>query len=95
LIGKAVGWLAAARREIRSGHPDVLADELVALIQAMGKGPYLVLCAALRAVGGEITIDPDELAKDALRLPPRVEVDTSGAPGRSPELVRLSSSGFM
>ena len=56
---------------------DVLADELAALIRAMGKGPYLVFCAALRAAGGEITIDPDDLAQDALRMPPRCEVDTS------------------
>lgn len=56
---------------------DVLADEMAELIRAMGKGPYLVFCAALRAAGGEIAINPDDLAKDAHRMPPRCEVDTS------------------
>jgi hypothetical protein len=58
---------------------DRLADELAELIRTIGKGPYLVFCAALRAAGGEITINPDELAQDALRMPPRCEVETSGA----------------
>ena len=56
---------------------DVLADELAGLIRAMGKGPYLVFCEALKAAGGEVSIDPDELAREAHRMPPRCEVDTS------------------
>jgi hypothetical protein len=54
-------------------------DRLAELIRTMGKGPYLIFCAALKAASGEVVISPDELARDALRLPPRVEVDTSGA----------------
>ena len=54
----------------------VLADEVAALISKMGKGPYLVLCAALKSAGGEVVIETDELARDAVRLSPRVEVAT-------------------
>lgn len=54
-----------------------LADELAAQVQAMNKGQYLLLCAAIEASGGTVDLDPVHLANEALRMPPRIEIEST------------------
>jgi hypothetical protein len=51
-----------------------LGDEVAALIRALGKGQYVILCAAIEGCGGKFSIEVERLVKEAHSLPPRMEV---------------------
>jgi hypothetical protein len=59
-------------------NPELLANEMRFLIQAMPKGCYLILSEAIQSCGGEIRIPVDRLRADSLRLPMRTEVEVDG-----------------
>jgi hypothetical protein len=51
-----------------------IADQLASQLQGASKGLHLVLCHVLEAAGGQVSISVADLERDALRLPPRLEV---------------------
>jgi hypothetical protein len=57
-----------------------VAIEFSSLIVGMSKGQYLLVCAMIDAVGGELRLDPDDFARRALEHPPTLLIDgTSGS----------------
>lgn len=69
-------------REYDASHrisADILADELAEHIRAMSKGQYLLLCAAIEMAGGSLVLNAGHFAREASRMPQRIEVESDSA----------------
>lgn len=61
-------------------EPVQVDEEIAEYLGSMTKGQYLLLVMAIRKLGGELRVDPRELARMATEASPRMTVDgTDGA----------------
>ena len=52
-----------------------IANEFASMLVNLTKGQYLLVCAVIDAVGGEVRVNPGDFARRAVEHPPVIEVD--------------------